>query len=53
MGYVIVFGIGFILGIVVISCLLIGSRSEKIEEAYNKGFEEGKRVSSNESGNYR
>lgn len=47
MGYTIVFCIGVFLGVIVTASLAVGGNSEKIEEAYNKGIEEGKRIAMN------
>ena len=49
MSYVLTFCIGVLLGIVIAACLAIGGDSERMEEAYNKGIEEGKRIAMNES----
>ena len=49
MGYAIVFCVGFFLGLIVTVSLTISSHSEKIEEAYNKGIEKGKRIAMNKS----
>ena len=39
--------LGFILGIVVIAAMTVSGNGAKIEEAYYKGFEDGKATSDN------
>ena len=49
MDYVIVFCIGVFLGLVVTASLVVGATSEKIEDAYNRGVEKGKKIAMNKS----
>lgn len=44
MWYIVAFSIGILVGIVYTSMTVINGNTERVEEAYNLGYEDGKRI---------